>query len=55
MATLQHPIAQTAAAPAVSVPYLVRRVLAWCLRPLQAAWRWACRHAERPGRVVPYY
>lgn len=24
-------------------------------RPILRWWMWACRHAERPGRFVPYY
>ena len=57
MATLIHPVAQAALSPARQVPLTryARLVRAWCLRPLQAWWRWACRHAERPERVVPYY
>ena len=57
MATLIHPVAQAADSPARQVPVsrYARLVRAWCLRRLRAGWRRACRHAERPGRVVPYY
>jgi len=57
MPTLIHPVAQAAHSPARQVPVTryARLVLARCLRPLRAGWRWGCRHAERPERVVPYY
>lgn len=27
---------------------------AWHMRGFLATWRWACRHAERAERMVPY-
>lgn len=52
MATLIHPDM-----PATHRPAAARQqpLLVWCLRTWRAGWEWACQHAERPDRVVPYY
>jgi hypothetical protein len=50
MAQLSFPLEQTSH-PAVAI----HPTASIMVRALLRGWYWACRHAERPGRVVPYY
>ena len=56
METLFIPLEAATHTPATFTPTLPRPSRpAWWRRALQALWQGACQHAERPGRVVPYY
>ncbi|AOF88181.1 hypothetical protein BSY239_963 [Hydrogenophaga sp. RAC07] len=49
MAQLSYPVKQS-----THTAVAIRPDTSGIVRALLRVWVWACRHAERPGRVVPY-